>query len=149
MEQSDLDALFAMYCDVIDDGGGAPVGGAPTREIFDEAWIRNRHVYVGSVGASPVGSYFIRPNFPGFAAHIAQAGYIVDRSARRRGIGVALIEDSLVRAKELGYTAMMFNLVFESNPSRRLYEAAGFEKIGRIPNARGEEAAIIYWRSLL
>ena len=43
---------------------------------------------------------------------------------------------------------MMFNLVFESNPSRVLYESAGFEVIGKIPKARGDEPALIYWREL-
>jgi hypothetical protein len=43
---------------------------------------------------------------------------------------------------------MMFNLVFESNPARGLYERMGFQAIGRIPAAVPGEDAVIYWRSL-
>ena len=35
-----------------------------------------------------------------------------------------------------GYTAVMFNLVFETNiPSLKLWQSLGFETIGRIPAA--------------
>ena len=58
-------------------------------------------------------------------------------------------EDSLAEAKRAGFEAMMFNLVFEQNPARRLWEAAGFEVIGRIPRAiDGEQDALIYFREL-
>ena len=40
----------------------------------------------------------------------------------------------------------MFNMVFESNPARRLYERLGFEAVGRVPEAVGGEDAIVYWR---
>lgn len=43
---------------------------------------------------------------------------------------------------------MQFNLVFASNPARRLYERLGFQAVGRVPEAVGGEDAIIYWRSL-
>ena len=36
----------------------------------------------------------------------------------------------LQEAGRHGYTAMMFNLVQEHNPSRRLYERAGFQISG-------------------
>ena len=43
---------------------------------------------------------------------------------------------------------MQFNLVFESNPARRMYEQLGFSEIGRVPGAIDGEDAVIYWRSL-
>ncbi len=42
----------------------------------------------------------------------------------------------------------MFNLVQESNPSRRLYERAGFRVIGCIPQVQGDETGLIYWQAL-
>jgi len=140
MSDDDFDALYEMYRQVVDDGGALPQGGAPTRAVFTQGWIRDRAVYVARKADQTVGSYFIRPNFPAFAAHIAQSGYIVDRAARGRGIGRQLLEHSLTEARGLGYTAMMFNLVFETNPSRRLYESVGFQAVGRIPDARHGEA---------
>jgi len=149
MAPDDFDSLYEMYCEVIADGGGTLAGaGTPTREVFEEGWIRNRAVFVAWTGCDRVGTYFVRANFPAFAGHIAQSGYNVAKNARGRGIGTLLIADSLRVAKELGFRAMMFNLVFESNPSRRLYEAAGFQVVGRIPQARGDEPGLIYWRQL-
>jgi ribosomal protein S18 acetylase RimI-like enzyme len=43
---------------------------------------------------------------------------------------------------------MQFNLVFASNPARRLYERLGFEAVGRVPEAIDGEDAIVYWRRL-
>jgi hypothetical protein len=59
-----------------------------------------------------------------------------------------LVRHSLAEAHRLGFDAMMFNLVMESNPSRQLYESVGFKQVGRVPNAIGHQDAIIYWRAL-
>ena len=144
----DENAVFELYREVVDDGGADPAGGAATLEVFRQGWTHGREVFVGTEADRVVGSFFVRSNFPAFAGHIAHSGYLVARSARRRGIGRALVADSLVRAAALGYRAMMFNLVFADNPSRTLYESVGFTVIGRIPQARPGEDALIYWRSL-
>ena len=93
-----------------------------------------------------VGGYYLKPNFPGRAAHIANAGYAV-AAQRRRGIGRLLVEDSLWRAPLLGFDAIQFNLVFAGNPARALYEELGWREIGRLPEAVEGEDAIIYWRA--
>ena len=67
---------------------------------------------------------------------------------RNTGVGRALVEHSLREARRLGFDAMMFNLVFESNSARSMYRRLGFEEIGRIPDAVEGEDAVIYWRSL-
>jgi ribosomal protein S18 acetylase RimI-like enzyme len=67
---------------------------------------------------------------------------------RRRGIGRALVEHSLGEARRLGFDALMVNLVFESNPARRLYEDLGFEVVGRVPEAFDGEDAVVYWRRI-
>ena len=44
-------------------------------------------------------------------------------------------------ALDYGFDAIQFNLVFESNPARRLYEELGWREIGRVPQAvDGEDA---------
>ena len=58
------------------------------------------------------------------------------------------MEHSLREARRLGFDAMMFNLVFESNPARAMYDQLGFDEVGRIPDAVEGEDAVIYWRSL-
>jgi GNAT superfamily N-acetyltransferase len=117
--------------------------------MFRAAWLEHSDaVLVAYDGGDFAGSYFLKPNFPGTAARIANAGYLVAPDLRNRGIGAALLEHSLDQARRLGYRSMMFNLVFERNPSRRLWQRFGFEVIGRIPDAVNSEAALIYWRRL-
>jgi ribosomal protein S18 acetylase RimI-like enzyme len=67
---------------------------------------------------------------------------------RRQGIGRKLVEHSIAEARRRGFDALMFNLVFESNPARRLYERLGFEVVGRVPEAFEGEDAIVYWRRI-
>jgi L-amino acid N-acyltransferase YncA len=147
-EAADVDALFEVYRDVVASGGAEPAGGRATREVFVEGWIRGRQVHAARQNEVTVGGYFIRSNFPAFAPHIAQGGYLVARTARGHGVGSYLLGHSLREAARSGYTAMMFNLVQEQNPSRRLYERAGFQVIGRIPRVHGDEDGLIYWRDL-
>jgi GNAT superfamily N-acetyltransferase len=95
------------------------------------------------------GSYFLRPAFPDSASHIANAGYLVVDAMRGRGFGRALVEHSLREARRCGFDAILFTLVLEGNPSRRLWRSLGFVEVGRIPDAVEGEAAYIYWRSLV
>ena len=97
---------------------------------------------------SLAGSYYLKPNFPGRAAHIANAGYFVVPAFRGQGVGEALVRHSFDEARRLGFDAMQFNLVFASNPARRLYERLGFQVVGRIPEAVDGEDAVVYWRRL-
>ncbi len=99
-------------------------------------------------GSYLIGAYYIKPNFVGRAAHIANAGYFVLAAYRGTGVGRSLVEHSLLEARRLGFDAIQFNLVFESNPVRSLYEHLGFSAIGRVPKAVDGEDALIYWRSL-
>jgi GNAT superfamily N-acetyltransferase len=128
---------------------GYPQAPPLTRDVFDDTWLTHATVVVVARCEGVVaGAYYLKPNQPGRAAHIANAGYVVDRPFRGRGIGRLLVEDSITRAPAVGFDAIQFNLVFESNPARQLYEGLGWEQIGRVPNAVDGEAAIIYWRQV-
>jgi GNAT superfamily N-acetyltransferase len=148
--------LFSIFEDVVERGDGYPQTPPLTRQVFVDTWFRPVTVVVGAViGAQLVGAYYLKPNQPGLGAHIANAGYVVERSRRGRGIGTLLVEDSITRARSAGFDAIQFNLVFETNPARSLYERLGWSEVGRVPGAvrRAEgavvpEDAIIYWRSL-
>ncbi len=147
-DDADADVLFGVYLDVVAAGGAEPRADASLRQVFDEGWLQQRRVYAARQGDVTVGGYFLRSNFPAFAAHIAQAGYLVAADARRQGVGSRLLAHSMTEAARLGYRAMIFNLVMADNPLRHLYEAAGFTVIGRIPNVHGDEPGLIYWREL-
>ena len=76
------------------------------------------------------------PNRPGRGAHVATASFMVSSAARGMGVGRALGEYVLARAREEGYTAMQFNAVVESNRAAvRLWQALGFQIIGTVPEA--------------
>ena len=151
LADADHDALFTLFDEIVESGAGYPHAAPLTRAVFDATWVTPvtltvvaRHHQDGH--DELVGAYYLKPNFPGRAAHIANAGYIVDRSQRGGGIGRLLVEDSIRRAPGLGFDAIQFNLVFASNPARSLYEELGWREIGRLPDAVDGEDAVIYWR---
>jgi GNAT superfamily N-acetyltransferase len=145
----DHDELYTAFSRIVRAGEGFPQRAPVTREDFDEYWIRHSAVVsVARFGGYLIGASYIKPNFVGRAAHIANAGYFVVAAYRGTGVGRSLVEHSLREARRLGFDAMMFNLVFESNPARAMYHQLGFDEVGRVPSAVEGEDAVIYWRSL-
>jgi len=140
-------ALFALFAEIVARGDGFPHAPPLTRAQYEDTWVTPvTMTVVARAAGTVVGAYYLRPNSPGRAAHIANAGYVVAPARRRQGIGRLLVEDSLRRAPLLGFDAMQFNLVFASNPARRLYEELGFTVVGAIPDAVEGEEALVYWR---
>jgi GNAT superfamily N-acetyltransferase len=141
--------LFALFEEIVDSGAGYPHAPPLTAEMFDATWVTPVTLtVVARLDRTVVGAYYLKPNFPGRAAHIANAGYVVDVAHRGAGIGRLLVEDSLWRAPLLGFDAMQFNLVFAGNPARALYEELGWRQIGVLPDAVDGEDAVIYWRQV-
>jgi GNAT superfamily N-acetyltransferase len=141
--------LFTAFADIVSAREGFPQAPPLTRDAFDDYWIAHSSgVWVARAQGQFAGAYYLKPNFVGRAAHIANAGYFITTPFRGRGFGRLLVEHSLVEARTLGFDAMQFNLVFESNPARAMYRNLGFQEVGRIPAAVDGEDAVIYWRSL-
>ena len=103
-----------------------------------------------------LGSFYIKPNYPGRSSHVCNAGFLVTDAARNRGVGRLMGESYLEWAPRLGYTYSVFNLVFETNvASCRIWDALGFKRIGRVKGAGNLKSypgqlidAIIYGRDL-
>ena len=145
----DHEELFAAFARIVEDREGFPQAPPLTRPQFDDYWLaHSTSVVRARVGGALAGAYYLKPNFVGRAAHIANAGYFVVAGFRGTGLGRHLVVHSLDEARRVGFDALQFNLVFESNPARRLYEDLGFETIGRVPRAVDGEDAVIYWRAL-
>ena len=145
----DIEDLFTLFSAVVAAGEGYPQLPPLSRDAFDAVWARGvTAVIAARVEGHLAGAYYLKPNFPGRSAHIANAGYVVDARWRGRGIGRLLVEDSIARAPALGFDAIQFNLVYASNPARRLYEELGWREIGRIPRAAENDDAVIYWREV-
>ncbi len=142
--------LHDAFAAVVGAGEGYPQAPGPLSIAdFTDYWLDLKSlVVVARLEGRLAGSYYLKPNYPGRASHIANAGYFVVRDLRGQGIGRALVEHSMAEARALGFDALQFNLVFASNPARRLYERLGFQVVGRIPEAVDGEDALIYWRRL-
>ncbi|MBS0469596.1 MAG: GNAT family N-acetyltransferase [Proteobacteria bacterium] len=83
-----------------------------------------------------VGTYYIKPNSTGPAAHVANCGYMALPEASGRGVGRALCLHSLEEGRRQGYRAIQFNLVIATNArALHLWQACGFEIVGRLPGA--------------
>ncbi len=89
------------------------------------------------------------PNSP----HRAEIGkVIVHRSARRQGLGSALMKAAEERARSEGRWMLVLDTVTGS-PAAAMYESLGWQTVGTIPdyalNTRGEpEAATYYYKDL-
>lgn len=163
--------LLAFLCDEFN----AEIERGDTYPLFDTLHIDTfQNYWFGSfagvmlIGDAPVleerrqwekeclGTFYVKPNYPGRCAHICTGGFLVNAGIRRKGIGRTLAECYLEWAPKLGYTYSVFNLVFETNlAARRIWETLGFKRIGRIKGAgilRGHEHAIdalMYGRELV
>ncbi|KAK0648593.1 His(2)-Cys(2) zinc finger-domain-containing protein, partial [Cercophora newfieldiana] len=83
-----------------------------------------------------LGTFYIKPNYPGRSSHICNAGFIVTDASRNRGVGRLMGETYLEWAPKLGYTYSVFNLVYETNvASCKIWDALGFKRIGRVKGA--------------
>ena len=95
----------------------------------DEGWL-------AVVDGVALGTYHLAPNHAGPGAHVANASYMVSAAARGKGIGRAMVEHSLIRAREAGYLGMQFNAVAATNTGAiGLYERLGFQTVGVVPRA--------------
>jgi GNAT superfamily N-acetyltransferase len=83
-----------------------------------------------------LGSAKMNPNQMGPGAHVASASFMVDPEHGGRGVGRALGEHVLDWARAVGYRAMQFNAVVETNTRAvGLWRSLGFEIIGTVPEA--------------
>ncbi len=98
-----------------------------------------------------LGLYILHPNNVGRCGHICNASYAVASGSRGRHIGYKLVEHSLQKGKELGFSIMQFNAVVATNQrALHLYQTLGFVKVGVIPkgfstkNGRYEDIVVHY-----
>lgn len=101
------------------------------------AWVEvSSATFVAVDGETLLGTYFIKPNQPGFGAHVSNCGYVVSAQAAGRGVATAMCEHSQAWAISHGFRAMQFNFVVSSNERAvRLWQHLGFEIVGRLPGA--------------
>jgi len=152
---ADWPGIWAIFRDVISRGDTYTYSPDMSEEDAKNIWIHGGcHGYVVTHGDNVVGTFTLRTNKPGFGNHVANAGYMVDKEYRGRGVAQTMCNFSLKEAKRLGYQAMQFNFVVASNkPAVQLWQKMGFKIVGTVPgafrhNTLGLTDVYIMYRSL-
>ncbi|MGD1858945.1 MAG: GNAT family N-acetyltransferase [Leptolyngbyaceae cyanobacterium] len=140
MQTHEAETVRAMLNYVVQAEQSYPQAQPLTVADFAGYWLKGDAFVVRRLDAEKsgldtvVGAFYLKPNFPGRCSHISNAGFIVAPELRGQGLGRWMGETMLTLARDRGYRAVMFNLVFETNlPSLRLWESLGFQEIGRVP----------------
>ncbi len=154
-DPNDAAAIWAIIGPVIGAGETYTLDPAMTHDDALSYWLGDdKRTFVAEDGGSPVGTYYIRANQGAGGAHVANCGYMTASHAAGRGIARRMCEDSLHRARTLGFRAMQFNFVVSTNARAvRLWHSLGFETVGTLPLAfrhptLGYVDALVMFRSL-
>lgn len=133
-EQCDVAGMVAAWNEVVRDGVAFPQLDELTLPEGKEFFAAQTYCGVAVERGEVLGLYILHPNNVGRCGHIANTSYAVASSARGKGVGRALVEDSLVQAKAYGFRLLQFNAVVATNTvARHIYESLGFVQLGTIP----------------
>jgi GNAT superfamily N-acetyltransferase len=138
-DDTDWPQVWPIIEEVVRAGDTFPFATDLTEADARVIWLDNGPGGRASVavdGERVLGTAKMGRNRPGPGSHVATASYMVAADARGRGVGRALVVDSLTWARETGYAAMQYNAVVATNKSAvRLYESLGFTVVGTVPRA--------------
>lgn len=135
---ADWSAIWAFMQEILRDGNTYAFPPLAAELEARRWWMEHRggEVMVAVLDGIVVGTAELHPNQQGPGDHVANAGFMVDPQHSRRGIATALGKRVLERASELGYRAMQFNAVVETNRGAiALWRSLGFDIVGTVPDA--------------
>lgn len=143
MQSSESATVRELFNAVVIEGDSYPHDQPLSHDEFAGYWlkgdafvVRQRPEANTDQTGEIVGAFYIKPNFQGRCSHICNAGFIVAPTVRGQGVGRLMGEAMLGLARDRGYRAVMFNLIFATNvASLKLWDSLGFQKIGQIPAA--------------
>ena len=158
--QRDIEPLRALYRIIVEEETSYPHDRFPDHHDFMDYWFHGKTTVVAYVpdreqAPAMAGAFYLKPNWPGRARQVANAGFIVAPEWRHKGLGWLLGATMLAYARQLGYRSVIFNLVFSDNVrARRLWERLGFKELGVVPGAVRKndgtyQDAVIMFQSLL
>ncbi len=157
----DAAPLAALLCDAVNDG--ASVGFLPPLTVDEAAayWhgviaavaAGERLLLVARAGEETIGTVQLDLCQRANGLHRAEVmRLLVHTTARRRGVGRALMEAAEAEARARGRTLLVLD-TRDGDPSCRLYESLGYTRAGVIPRyARSADgrlhATAIYYKEL-
>ncbi len=148
---ADLPAMTAIWNEIVQAGlafpqtvplanrweAGRPVPPTPgtDEERPAEAFFSAQtHAAVAELEGGIAGLYILHPNNVGRCGHIGNTTYAVSGACRGRGVGEALVRDSLDAARRAGFRLLQLNAVVEGNSAAlQLYKKLGFTRLAAIP----------------
>jgi ribosomal protein S18 acetylase RimI-like enzyme len=156
-EASDWPGIWAAFEPIVREGETYPLDTNLSEAGARAYWFASdKTIFVADDAEQGViGSYYLKPNSTGPAAHVCNAGYIVHPAARGRGVAQSLCRHSIGEARQRGYRAMQYNLVISTNDRAvRLWQHMGFGIVGALPGAfrrpNGDYVdALVMYRSLI
>jgi RimJ/RimL family protein N-acetyltransferase len=151
----DRDGIWDILAPTIRAGDSYPLPRDMSRDDALAYWFSPGHdVFIAEENGELLGTYYLRANQRGGGSHVANCGYITAAWATGRGVARTMCQHSLAAASARGFRAMQFNFVVSTNDRAvRLWQACGFEIVGRLPSAfnhptRGYVDVLVMYRSL-
>lgn len=126
-----LDEVLELWNSIIEEGIYFPQIDKLKREDANSYFESQDYTGIVIDNNKVCGVYILHPNNIGRCGHISNASYAVSKDFRGKGIGEAIVKDSIKQASKLGYKILQFNAVVKSNnAAHKLYKKLGFKEIG-------------------
>ena len=128
--KSDDNLDYSLFSWQLKSGDSYPQDKLETIDDFRNYFLTH-NVFVCVSNHDPnmvIGAYYVKPNFPGRGSHVCNAGFLVHPDYRRHGLGKFWSQSFLFIARDLGYEASFFNLVYVTNSAAvHIYKTLGFQ----------------------
>jgi L-amino acid N-acyltransferase YncA len=138
IEVRDWDRVFEIFHATVAEGETYAYRENLTSDVARSLWVEGPpgETVVALREGVILGTAKFGPNRPARGSHVSTASFMVSAEARGSGVGRAMCEYVIARARDQGYAAMQFNAVVSTNTHAiELYRKLGFVTIGTVPEA--------------
>ncbi len=131
----DFNAIWPIFHEVVQAGDTYTYDPDISKPQALHKWLElPARTYVAEQEGEVLGTYYIKQNHGGGGAHVCNCGYMVAGAARGRGLATAMCEHSQQIAINMGFEAMQYNFVVESNTGAvKLWQRLGFDIVATVP----------------
>ncbi|XP_054164658.1 uncharacterized protein LOC128962308 [Oppia nitens] len=136
-DEQDFADMYVIWQEIIAEGQTYPQDTATEQSFRQYFFSHHSFVFRLATSGQTIGGFYIKPNFPGRSAHLANVGLAIKMDYRSHGLGSYMMERVVKYGKLIGsYEALYTNLVYCSNlASIALCKKYGFREVGRLPRA--------------